>query len=111
MRTPKTLQAIADTAKAFVEPLKFDRIKRGWAIVDSDNNELMEIAPVHYSNGDRWKVIDRTDSRPSLKYYKSIRQIKAALKPGWTGYKFRSMTTGNKGRIQKEGAIEKLGRS
>lgn len=100
MSTPKSLQQFAAKIGAFVEPLNFrmhGKSLRGWAIVDADNNELAEIEPVYYSNGDRWKV--STHGQTALRYLKSLRGIDLPIKPGYTGFKFSGMTSGRAGRI------------
>lgn len=107
MKTPKSLEKLAEAAGLFIEPLKFyatmgGPTKKGFAIVDKDNNEIAEIEPVFYRNGDRWKISNRSDEAPSLSYLKSLKGIDkkftGKLKAGHTGYKFRTMTTNPKCR-------------
>lgn len=80
--------------------------KKGFAIVDADSNELLEIEPVFYSNGDRWKIVNRTDERPGILYAKSLKGIDkkvGTLRPGWTGYKFSAQTSGRNGKLTAAG--------
>lgn len=110
MKIPTSIQRLADSIGAFVEPLNFKahgKSMHGWAIVDADSNELLECEPVYYSNGDRWKIDNRSDKSTGLKYVKSLQGIdrKVNIKAGYTGYKFRSLTTGNNGRMLKTGVI------
>lgn len=110
MKTPISLQRLADSIGAHIEPLNFKahgRAMRGWAIVDSDNNELLECEPVYYSNGDRWKIDNKSDKLTGLKYVKTLRGLdrKINIKPGYTGYKFSTLTTGNSGRMLTVGTI------
>lgn len=106
MKVSKSLEQFANDAGCFIERLIFDKINPGFCIVDADNNELMEIAPVHYSNGDRWKVINRVTKE--MTYLKSLRAINKAgtIKRGYTGYKFMSLTAGNNGRMLSYGTIK-----
>lgn len=111
MRTPKILEKFAQIHGMFIEHLVFDKTNKGFVIVDADNNEILEIAPVYYSNGDRWKLNARGET--GLLYLKSLRQLfrdgkpVLNLKQGWTGFKFTSLTTGGKGRLLPYGIIEK----
>lgn len=64
----------------------------GYDLVDSSNNIQVTIAPVNYSNGDKWMVVDYTSNRPEgIFYMKSLQQITSklqAFKPiGFTGFK------------------------
>lgn len=107
MKTPISLQRLADSIGAHIEPLNFKahgRAMRGWAIVDSDNNELLECEPINRNTPERWILRNRcTDV---LHYVGSIREVKnLAVKAKWTGYKFRSLTTGSNGRMLKAGVI------
>lgn len=107
MKTPKSLQSLADAIGAHIEPLNFNmhgKSFRGWAIVDSDNNELLECEPLNRNVPEKWILRNRcTDI---IHYVKSIREVKnLAIKTKWTGYKFRSLTTGSNGRMLKPGVI------
>lgn len=109
MKTIKSLEALADSVGGFVERIKFKahgQFQYGYAIVDADNNELLEAEPVHYSNGDRWKIHNRTTpGRIDMFYAKSLRSLEneTTLKAGYTGYRFVGLTKG--GNVLKHGAI------
>jgi hypothetical protein len=96
MKTPKSLLQLADQVGGTVEPLTYRHAgngsySRGFAVVDSDNNELLECEPVHISTGRRWLVKNKCDS--SHKYVSSLRGLTAEIKPGHTGYRFRRVAT------------------
>lgn len=106
MRTPKSLQLLADKFNLFIEVLIFHangQSSKGFALVDSDSNEIVEIEPVWYSNGDRWKINVRGQS--GLIYVKSLRNLKLELKAGHTGWKFTSLTS--QGNVLKSGISER----
>lgn len=95
MKAPNSLQKLADSAPAWIEVIRFNahgQSLKGYAIVDADGNELLECEPIHYSNGDRWKVINRhqneTRDLPAIYYYKSLAGIhkKQTIKPGINGH-------------------------
>lgn len=108
MRIPKSIQRIADNKGLFIEALKFrdqaGKYKTGFCIVDSDSNELAEFEPINQL-GDKWKITVK-GSEGFIKYVKSLRSVKALpIKPGITGYRFNSLTTGKNGRILNYGTI------
>lgn len=89
-RIPKSLIALAASIGARVEVLSFrmhGRFQTGFAVVDSDNNELLVLEPVSYSNGDRWLVKNNCIERP-ITYVKDLRGFTADIKPMHTGFKF-----------------------
>ncbi len=93
MRTAKSLLHLAESVNGRVEQLSFrfnGVFQTGYAIVDSDNNELLTLEPVHYSNGDRWLVNNHCAER--ITYVKSLRGLTADIKPMHTGYKFGAVT-------------------
>lgn len=108
MKTPKSIQRIADNKGLFVEILKFrnqiGKFKTGYCIVDADSNELCEFEPINQL-GDKWKITVMGKGG-FVKYVKSLRSIKALpVRPGYTGYKFRSLVSGPNGRMLSYGAI------
>lgn len=110
MRASKSLQMLAGSINCFIELVKFTgngQTKIGFVIVDADNNELLELEPVNYSNGDKWKAINKTVETNRLTYYKSLKGIDKAitLKPGYTGYKWTSLTHGRNGQQSKTGIV------
>lgn len=110
MKTSKSLQSLADSINCFIELVKFTgngQTKIGFVIVDSDNNELLELEPVNYSNGDKWKAINKTVETHRLTYHKSLKGIHKAitLKPGYTGYKWIGLTHGPNGKQSKTGIV------
>jgi hypothetical protein len=103
MRKFKSLELLAlaiDGGR--IELLRFrDQVGKyhlGFAIVDKDNNELLEIEPVHYSNGDRWKLNNRCEGG-RIAYAKTMRGahrlvLSQPFKPGLTGFKFNTSVNG-----------------
>ena len=66
---------------------------------ESTPEELAEIEPVFFSNGDRWKVRNR--SKQEIIYVKTLGGLdrKVSLTAGYTGFKFRAVTIGRVGRL------------
>jgi hypothetical protein len=92
MKTPKSLLQLAEPFGGTVEILTFrdgrnDTYHTGFAVVDKDGNELLTCEPVWYSNGDRWHVHNKCSRR--LTYVKTLRGLKADIKPGNTGFRFK----------------------
>lgn len=86
----KVLQKLADSIGGKVVILTFRNLgtfQRGYCIIDSDNNELLTLEPLHRSNGDRWLINNHCTKE--LSYCKDIRAAKSqVIVQGWTGYKF-----------------------
>lgn len=92
MKTPKSLLALAEPFGGTVEIITFrdgrdDTYHTGFAVVDQSNNELLVCEPCHYSNGDRWLIKNRCEG--TLTYAKTMRGLKASIKPKHTGFIFR----------------------
>lgn len=70
----------------------------GFVITDADKNELIEVEPVHYSNGDRWMVKDKQTypnewpTHRGLYYLKKLKGFakNIQLKAGHTGFRLRA---------------------
>lgn len=94
MNIPKSIQRLADIHGCRVEVLRFKahgQSQKGYAIVDNDNNELLEVEPVRYSNGDRWLVRNKcleACTAKSREYIKTLQYFTAEIKPMHTGFKF-----------------------
>lgn len=91
MKTPKSLLTLAVNVSGSVESINYHthgQVNKGFAIIDSDNNELLECEPVYYSNGDRWLIRNKCTIPSQLFYVKSLRGLKTEIKAGRTGYVF-----------------------
>lgn len=90
MKAPKSLIELAATVDGSIHSINYrahGQVSKGWVIVDKDRNELLEVEPVYYSNGDRWIVRNKTFNRHF--YVKSLRYLhtKCQIQAGYTGYK------------------------
>jgi hypothetical protein len=63
----------------------------GFAIVDQDDNELLEIEPMYNRSSGRWLVKNKCTIPSGMHYAKTLRGFKADIKPMHTGYKFTSI--------------------
>lgn len=92
MRTPKCLLKLAGS-NCTVEILTYRNngmFQTGFAIVDGDKNELLEVEPVYYhSSGYRWYVKNKCTK--TTEYLKTLRGFKTEISPMHTGYKFNSL--------------------
>jgi hypothetical protein len=91
MRIPKSLLSLAAKVNGTVELLRYHahgQVNNGFAIVDADSNELLEIEPVYYSNGDRWLIRNKCTIPSNSFYRKSLRGFTTDIKAGRTGYVF-----------------------
>jgi hypothetical protein len=93
MRTPKTLTSLAAPFNGTVEVLTFrihGKFLTGFAVVDPDKNELLEIEPIYYmQSGDRWMIKNKCTG--AISYRKNMHGFTADIKPMHTGYVFNSM--------------------
>lgn len=112
-KTPKSIERLAATvAGSTIQELSFrmhGRFAHGWAIVDKDQNELIECEPLYYSNGDKWLIKNKCFNRHF--YVKSLRGLdtKCQIQAGHTGYKFsNSIKTEKLIETHTAGGVKKI---